>query len=150
MLKVKTPCIGVCSTGIGDVVCRGCKRFAHEVIDWNGYTEEQRQLVINRLDDFLQKVVGNMIDIFDEKKLLSQMQYQQINFDKDLSSSRWVYELLRRSSSHIKQTEDFGFTIKDKWQRYSLEQIKQFLEQDFFTLSSAHYERYIVPQALTR
>lgn len=148
MAKVKTPCIGVCSTGIGDVVCRGCKRFAHEVIDWNGYTEEQRRLVVNRLDGFLQQVVANMIDIFDEKKLSSQMQYQQIKFDQDLSSSRWVYELLRRSSSHIKQTEDFGFMVKEKWQRYNLEQIKQFLEQDFFTLSSAHYERYISPQRL--
>ncbi len=65
MLKVKTPCIGVCSTGIGDVVCRGCKRFAHEVIDWNGYTVEQHQLVVNRLDGFLKQVVGNMIDIID-------------------------------------------------------------------------------------
>ncbi|HMW48455.1 MAG TPA: DUF1289 domain-containing protein, partial [Cellvibrionaceae bacterium] len=26
MYQVRTPCIGVCSTGIGDVVCRGCKR----------------------------------------------------------------------------------------------------------------------------
>ncbi|MDC1160500.1 DUF1289 domain-containing protein, partial [Luminiphilus sp.] len=25
---IRTPCIGVCSTGVGDVVCRGCKRFA--------------------------------------------------------------------------------------------------------------------------
>ncbi|MEC7008614.1 MAG: DUF1289 domain-containing protein, partial [Pseudomonadota bacterium] len=33
---IKTPCIGVCSTGIGDSVCRGCKRFSHEVIHWNG------------------------------------------------------------------------------------------------------------------
>jgi predicted Fe-S protein YdhL (DUF1289 family) len=137
MLKVKTPCIGVCSTGIGDVVCRGCKRFAHEVIDWNGYTEEQHRLVVNRLDGFLQQVVSNMIDIFDEEKLLSQLQYQQINFDKNLSSSRWVYELLRRSSSHIRQTEDFGFIIKEKWQRYNLEQIKQFLNKTFL-LFQAH------------
>lgn len=150
MLKVKTPCIGVCSTGIGDLVCRGCKRFAHEVIDWNGYTDEQHQLVVNRLDGFLKQVVGNMIDIIDEEKLLSQMQHQCINFDKSLSSSRWVYELLRRSSSHIKQTEDFGFVVKKKWQRYNLEQIKQFLEQDFFTLSSAHYERYVAPQSPLR
>ncbi len=146
MSKVKTPCIGVCSTGIGDVVCRGCKRFAHEVIDWNGYSEDQRRLVVNRLDTFLQQVVGNMITIIDEEKLLAQLQYQQIYVDQSLSSSRWIYELLRRSSSHIKHTEDFGFVINDKWQRYSLEQIKQFLEQDFFTLSSAHYERYIAPR----
>lgn len=143
MVNVKTPCIGVCSTGIGDVVCRGCKRFAHEVIDWNGYTQEQRQLVVDRLDQFLQKIVGNLIEIFDEKQLLEQMQYQQIHFNDQLSSSRWVYELLRNGASQISNTEDFGFRLKPQWQRYSLEQVKQFLEQDFFTLSSAHYERYI-------
>ncbi len=78
------------------------------------------------------------------------MQHQQISFDKNLSSSRWVYELLKRSSSHIKKTEDFGFVVKKKWQRYNLEQIKQFLDQDFFTLSSAHYERYVAPQSPVR
>jgi predicted Fe-S protein YdhL (DUF1289 family) len=141
--KVNTPCIGVCSTGIGDLVCRGCKRFAHEVIDWNGYTEEQRRIVVERLDEFLNKVVSNMIDIFDEQRLLEQMQYQQIKFDTNLSSSRWVYELLRNGATQIKTTEEFGFRVKPDWQRFSLEQIKQFLEQDFYTLSSAHYERYI-------
>lgn len=147
MIMVKTPCIGVCSTGIGDVVCRGCKRFAHEVIDWNGYSQEQRQLVVDRLDHFLQKIVGNIIDIFDEEKLLQQMQYQQIQFNEHLSSSRWVYELLRNGASQIKNTEDFGFRLKPDWQRYSLEQVKQFLEQDFYTLSCAHYERYIANSA---
>ncbi|HBZ99754.1 MAG TPA: DUF1289 domain-containing protein, partial [Pseudomonas sp.] len=24
--RIKTPCIGLCSTVYGDVVCRGCKR----------------------------------------------------------------------------------------------------------------------------
>ncbi|MEL0305883.1 MAG: DUF1289 domain-containing protein, partial [Halieaceae bacterium] len=43
LVPIRTPCIGVCSTGVGDVVCRGCKRFAHEVIDWNGYSPEQKQ-----------------------------------------------------------------------------------------------------------
>jgi predicted Fe-S protein YdhL (DUF1289 family) len=94
--KVKTPCIGVCSTSIGDVVCRGCKRFAHEVINWNGYTEEQRQLVVARLDSFLVTIVTNKIDIFDEKKLREQLEYQQVIFDKTLSLSRWVYELFRQ------------------------------------------------------
>ncbi|MEO1955257.1 MAG: DUF1289 domain-containing protein, partial [Gammaproteobacteria bacterium] len=35
--SVKTPCIGVCSTVFGDEVCRGCKRFQNEVIEWNSY-----------------------------------------------------------------------------------------------------------------
>ena len=62
---VKTPCIGICSTGIGDSVCRGCKRFAHEVIHWNSYTQDQQQLIINRIDHFMQQIVSNKIDIYD-------------------------------------------------------------------------------------
>ncbi len=37
-----TPCAGRCSTVFGDSVCRGCRRFNHEVIQWNTYTPEQR------------------------------------------------------------------------------------------------------------
>lgn len=143
MKRINTPCIGVCSTGIGDLVCRGCKRFAHEVIDWNRYTSAQQQLVLDRLDDFLQKIVKNMIDIFDEKKLLEQMQYQQIHVDPKASSSRWVYELLRHGANQIENPQSFGFRLKPAWQRFSLEEIKHFLDQDFYTLSCAHYERYI-------
>ena len=60
--RVKTPCIGVCSTGIGDSVCRGCKRFSHEVIQWNGYTEEQKRIVDQRLSDFLSKKPNEVED----------------------------------------------------------------------------------------
>lgn len=141
--RVKTPCIGVCSTGIGDTVCRGCKRFAHEVIDWNGYDEAQRQLVINRLEAFLTTVVNNKIDIIDEEKLLYQMRYQQLAVDDQQSSARRVYELLRAGAAQIQDPTAYGFCLKPEWQRFSLEDIKQFLDQDFFTLSSAHYERYI-------
>ena len=144
-MAVKTPCIGVCSTGLGDSVCRGCKRFEHEVIHWNSYSQHQQQLVIERLDTFVQQIVANIIDIEDEAKLVEQMRYQQIRFDENLSSSRWVYELLRSGASQIQSTEDFGFRLKPNWQRFSLEQVKQFLEQDFYALSSAHYERYIAP-----
>ena len=29
----------------GDLVCRGCKRFHYEVINWNGYNEEEKRAV---------------------------------------------------------------------------------------------------------
>lgn len=139
---MKTPCVGICSTGIGDSVCRGCKRFAHEVIDWNTYTDAERELVINRLDEFLQQIVGNMIEIVDEDLLLQQIQFQQIKVDSQLSSSRWVYELLRSGASQIDCTENFGFRLKPNWQRFDLDDIKSFLEQDFYRLATAHHERY--------
>ena len=75
--------------------------------------------------------------------MLQQLRYQQISVNENLSASRWVFELLRTGASQIKSTDEFGFRVKPQWQRYSLEQIKQFMEQDFYTLSCAHYERYI-------
>ena len=44
-----SPCIGICSTTYGDLVCRGCKRFAHEVVGWNGYAKQQRAAILQRL-----------------------------------------------------------------------------------------------------
>ena len=51
MASIKTPCLGICSTtSVGDVVCRGCKRYAFEVIDWNGYDDEaMAAMVVNTL-----------------------------------------------------------------------------------------------------
>ena len=145
---VKTPCIGICSTGIGDSVCRGCKRFAHEVIHWNAYSQHERQLVVDRLDQFMVQIVSNKIDIYDVAQLKQQLRYQQINFDEKLSTSRWVYELLRAGAAQIHNTEIYGFRVKPDWQHFPLEEIKLFLEQDLYTLSCAHYERYISPVQL--
>jgi predicted Fe-S protein YdhL (DUF1289 family) len=50
---IKTPCVGLCSTVYGDLVCRGCKRFHHEVIHWNGYDEEKKRAVWLRLEQLL-------------------------------------------------------------------------------------------------
>ncbi|MDH5171506.1 MAG: DUF1289 domain-containing protein, partial [Gammaproteobacteria bacterium] len=66
---IKTPCIGVCSTGIGDSVCRGCKRFAHEVIDWNSYSPQQKAVVDKRLGDFLSQCVSNKLRVTDRALL---------------------------------------------------------------------------------
>ncbi|MEK9650221.1 MAG: DUF1289 domain-containing protein, partial [Gammaproteobacteria bacterium] len=44
-----TPCLGICSTTYGDDVCRGCKRFVHEVINWTSYTEDEKVNVNSRL-----------------------------------------------------------------------------------------------------
>ncbi|MCZ6708751.1 MAG: DUF1289 domain-containing protein, partial [Gammaproteobacteria bacterium] len=46
-----TPCVGICSTTFGDLVCRGCKRFAHEVVQWNGFEPAQQAIVWARLDE---------------------------------------------------------------------------------------------------
>ena len=61
----RTPCIGVCSTTYGDLVCRGCKRFAHEIVAWNGFAETQRDVVWARLRRLLAESVRAHVHITD-------------------------------------------------------------------------------------
>jgi len=49
MDKTGSPCIGVCTTVVGDEICRGCGRKAQEVIDWNRMSTEARKVVADRL-----------------------------------------------------------------------------------------------------
>lgn len=67
----RTPCIGVCSTTYGDLVCRGCKRFAHEVVGWNRFAEAQRDVVWARLHRLLVESVRAYVTVVDEQRLRS-------------------------------------------------------------------------------
>jgi predicted Fe-S protein YdhL (DUF1289 family) len=60
---IKTPCVGLCSTVYGDLVCRGCKRFHHEVIHWNGYNEDEKRAVWLRLEQLLSQVMAAKVEI---------------------------------------------------------------------------------------
>ncbi len=46
---VLSPCIGQCSTTLGDDVCNGCGRTFFEVCNWNRFTNEQKIAVNERL-----------------------------------------------------------------------------------------------------
>lgn len=67
----RTPCVGRCSTTYGDLVCRGCKRFAHEIVHWNGYPDAQRQRVVERLARLRDESVGRFVAIADRALLLA-------------------------------------------------------------------------------
>lgn len=67
----RTPCVGVCSTTYGDLVCRGCKRFAHEVVGWNGFADAQRHVVWVRLNRLLAESVRAYVTVVDEQRLRS-------------------------------------------------------------------------------
>ena len=49
-LLKRTPCIGVCSTSYGDHICRGCKRFSHEVTGWIKYSDTEKSIINKRLE----------------------------------------------------------------------------------------------------
>lgn len=140
--RIKTPCIGVCSTGIGDSVCRGCKRFAHEVIDWNGYSEEQRRIVDARLAQFLAQCVQNRLRVTDKALLSWQLQTQQVRHNPDHDPHCWVFALLKAGAGQIDDPAEFGFAVDARWRDLPLASLREEIDAEFFALSSAHFERY--------
>lgn len=142
--KVKTPCIGVCSTGIGDAVCRGCKRFCHEVIDWNSYSEEQKVVIDRRLSDFLSQCVSNKLRITDRALLHWQLRVQQINYTEHHDEYCWVYSLLKAGSSQIERSADYGFEVDRRYADTPLTELREIIDQEFYILSEAHYQRYMM------
>ena len=75
---VRTPCVGICSTVFGDRVCRGCKRYAHEIIAWNAYTNTQKTAIESRLDSLLEQIVTSKLRVVDAGLLKSRLDEQAI------------------------------------------------------------------------
>lgn len=140
---VKTPCIGVCSTGIGDAVCRGCKRFSHEVIDWNSYTLEQKRVIDARLSGFLSQCVSNKLQVTDGALLRWQLRVQQIRHTPQHDDYCLVHALIKAGANQIRNTRDYGFEVDLRYREMPLEALWEVIDREFYTLSEAHYERYI-------
>ena len=143
--KVRTPCIGVCSTGIGDNVCRGCKRFAHEVIDWNAYSEDQRRIIAERRESYLANAVRSQLEIVDQRLLLAQLRHQQIRFNEDQNPYCWVFELLRAGASQIREPAEYGLSRTTVARNTSMMELRRRIDEDFYALSVAYYQRFVAP-----
>ena len=139
--KIKTPCVGICSTTYGDEVCRGCKRFQHEVIQWNSYSDQQKEIVWKRLEALKVQIMKTKFNIIDESKLKSSLDTYNINYYSAVDPFCWVFDLFKQASQSIKDFEEFGlkYLLEEK---ISPEEIKKNLEEELFVLSEAHYQRY--------
>lgn len=139
--SVKTPCIGVCSTVFGDEVCRGCKRFQNEVIDWNGYQDSQKIAVLSRLESLKIQIMKSKISIVNIKLLQNQLDTLDIKYVIDDNPFCWVFDLLRQASQSIDSLQDFGVVLKDGVEN-NLFELKKVIENELFSLSEAHFQRY--------
>lgn len=145
--RVPTPCIGICSTGIGDAVCRGCKRYAHEVIHWNSYSDAQKAAIDRRLDQLLSQIVASKLQIVDAELLEQRLRAQQVRYSAHRSPLVWVFELLRAGASQVQDPRDYGFAVEPGYRTLPLALLREQIDREFFLLSEAHYQRYIVTLA---
>ena len=128
-----TPCVGLCSTVFGDSVCRGCMRFVHEVIDWNRYNDEHKQLVWQRLDEQLWVILPQIVRIYDPRKIIAIVQHLHIAHDEH-NIWRCVYDLIRANEKRHLTLDNCGFKLNNEWQ---LKDINEHL----YLLATAYYQK---------
>lgn len=140
----RTPCVGICSTTYGDLVCRGCKRFAHEIVQWNGFREDQQDRVWERLLDLRTGAVTSIVKIVNAKRLLDSAILSGVPDADELPSAQLAYEVLRRMPSQGLKFDAVGLTwiANDGADLIAPDPVgilKQ-IEGEFYQRSLAHYE----------
>ncbi len=145
----RTPCIGVCSTSYGDHICRGCKRFSHEVTGWIKYSDTEKSLVNERLQKFKITILEDKFTIIDSEKLKNKLKDANISFNQELDPLCWVFDLFRTFTIEDIDLEEVGIALKGEFSGMALSKIKEDINKEFFELSLAHYERYIIGESVT-
>lgn len=146
----RTPCVGICSTTYGDLVCRGCKRFAHEIVQWNGFNEDQQNAVWQRLLSMRAGAVSSVVEITHEDKLRDSARQLGLANGDSLDAANLLYALLQRL-----QWRERGLTLAQLGVRVpddsadtseAAGELLARIDQEFYRRSLAQYERnYRIP-----
>ncbi len=162
-LKKRTPCVGICSTTYGDLVCRGCKRFAHEIVQWNGYDEAQQDAVRERLQRLRDEVLEQVLLCNDPAVLQAavtdaglsdlpplEQQYQLLRFmvrrEQPLASAGLASaaptnaDQQQSAPEHSAEARAHGAPGQDPQQLDTLA-LMQRLDAEIYQRAKAHYER---------
>ena len=140
--RSSTPCIGICSTTFGDDVCKGCKRFSHEITNWGKFSTDERAVVNSRLEQFKTTILEEKFTISDSELFESKMNEFSINFNSSLEPITWIFDLLRASSNKDLNVNDFGVEILPAFSNLSLIELRDLINQEMLQLSEAHYYKF--------
>ena len=140
--RSSTPCIGICSTTFGDDVCKGCKRFSHEITNWGKFSTDERAVVNSRLEQFKTTILEEKFSISDSELFESKMNEFSINFNSSLEPITWIFDLLRASSNKDLNLNDFGVEILPAFSDLSLIELRDLINQEMLQLSEAHYYKF--------
>ena len=140
--RSSTPCIGICSTTFGDDVCKGCKRFSHEITNWGKFSTDERAVVNSRLEQFKTTILEEKFTISDSELFESKMNEFSINFNSSLEPITWIFDLLRASSNKDLNVNDFGVEILPAFSDLSLIELRDLINQEMLQLSESHYYKF--------
>lgn len=139
----RTPCIGICSTtSVGDAICRGCKRYAFEVIRWNSYADVEKEAVLRRIDTLTVQILKERFYIHSVLALEETLQHWKIPMNPSLSPYCWLHGLLQKVALESLDMGSSGFAILKEHEGSSLAALADQVDAELLVLCEAHFARY--------
>lgn len=123
--SIVSPCVGLCSTALGDPVCRGCQRTEGEICDWFGYADEQRRERMIELDRLRERIAGDFLEVQDAALLQDQLVRYRVRFRDDQPPLSRAIELLRVGRTRIRDLSRYGLRPKGKGLRLSADELHE-------------------------
>ena len=140
--RTRTPCIGICSTTYGDEVCRGCKRFSYEIINWNSFSPEEKEAIWKRLEKLKTQIMSSRVKISDSNLMNQGIKKYRLRVKDDLNDFSKAFEIIKQVSESFEDLMDFGIELFNR--EKSLKDLKDDIEIELYTLSKAHYSKYFL------
>ncbi|MCK0744823.1 DUF1289 domain-containing protein [Chromohalobacter nigrandesensis] len=109
--RIQSPCVGLCSTTVGDRVCRGCQRTEDEIRDWFTLDVEARTARIQALDALRVRVASRFLHVDDPACLEAQLIRHRIRFRSEQPSLSRAVELLRVGRTRMQDLSRYGLRL---------------------------------------
>ena len=139
----RTPCIGVCSTtSVGDSICRGCKRYAFEVIRWNAYQDDEKESVLRRIEALTVQIMQDKLHVVSRQALLEAMARFSLPVNMALSPYCWINTLFQKAPLQQLVLEECGLLVAPAYATLSTQALADLVDEQLLTLCQAHFERY--------
>lgn len=129
---LKSPCVGLCSTIYGDIVCRGCFRHYEDIIHWNTFAPQNKLPILSQLNTLITRILQESIEITDAALLEKKCLQHHVKIRKEWSPYTWAHSLLRAGIGKIKTPKKFGFFILPHLQNLSTAALIEHLDDLIF------------------
>ena len=120
-------------------MCRGCRRFAHEIVEWNGYNEAQKASILERLKQIKNSVLSQHLVISNESKF--EKFCKALGFELvDINDQ--IYAVLSYLITKSESLESAGLeVIREGDESSGVAELMRFLESEMYLRAQAQYER---------
>lgn len=132
----------MCSTTYGDQVCRGCRRFSHDVRDWNRYSDVEKRAVLSRLEYLQTQVMSQVLAVNDPERLWDacvQLRVRGARPEQDPLC--WEAELIRLGGAALGNLGQFGIVLMPAYQNMPLEDLSDWIVRIQYQRAEAEFDR---------